>query len=223
MEGSASSSPDPAKAFALPRLYPIIDAALLTAAKIEFEDFARSLYAAGIRFLQYRDKDSTDDTIIERAVMLRSIFPKPEGTLILNDRVHLCEATDFDGVHVGQDDLTPRQARERIGPDKILGVSTHNPRQVAAADREPVDYIAIGPIFGTLSKANPDPVIGREGLALARATTRKTLVAIGGITLANSQMLLRAGADSLAVISALISPSPEQLGKPTEDFLVRIR
>lgn len=223
MEGSVSPLPDAVKHIALPRLYPIVDAALLIAANIELEAFARALYTAGIRFLQYRDKESTDEAVIERAALLRYIFPKVEATLILNDRVHLCTATNFDGVHVGQDDLPPSQARELIGPDKILGVSTHTPRQVAAADREPVDYIAIGPIFGTQSKANPDPVVGREGLAEARATTSKPLVAIGGITLQNSQMLLRAGADSLAVISALIPPSVETLGKRTEDFLVRIR
>lgn len=223
MEGPASPKPIPPKRFALPRLYPILDAALLAAANIEMEAFARALHAAGVRFLQYRDKDSPDELIIERSALLRSIFLKEKCTLILNDRVHLLAAMDFDGVHVGQDDLSPKQAREVIGPDRLLGVSTHNPRQVAAADREPVDYIAIGPIFGTRSKANPDPVVGRDGLALARATTIKPLVAIGGITLENSQMLLRAGADSLAVISALIPPSTEALGKRTEDFLVRIR
>ena len=210
-------------AFALPRLYPILDAALLTAANIEIEMFARTLYAAGIRFLQYRDKDSVDEVIIERAGILRGIFPKAECTLILNDRVHLCAATDFDGVHIGQDDLPPKEAREQVGPGKILGLSTHNPRQVAAADRELVDYIAIGPIFGTKSKANPDPVVGRDGLAQARATTTKPLVAIGGITVENCRMLLRAGADSLAVISALVPSSGQQPGKRTEDFLVRIR
>ncbi len=223
VEGSASSVAHLPKAFALPRLYPIVDAGLLENANIQLEAFARALYAAGIRFLQFRDKDSTDEVVIERAGILRSLFTKPDCTLLLNDRVHLVEATNFDGVHVGQDDLSAQQAREVIGGDSILGVSTHNARQVAAANREPVDYIAIGPIFGTSSKINPDPVVGREGLTQARATTQKALVAIGGITAANSQMLLRAGADSLAIISALIPLPGEPLHKRTEDFLLRIR
>jgi thiamine-phosphate pyrophosphorylase len=223
VERSPSPILRPAKALILPRLYPIIDAGLLASAHVDLEAFARGLYAAGIRFLQYRDKDSTDEAVIERAGVLRSIFSSTECTLILNDRVHLVEATGFDGVHVGQDDLTPQQAREVIGGERILGLSTHNARQVAAADREPVDYIAIGPIFGTKSKADPDPVVGREGIAHARATTQKPLVAIGGITPANSQMLLRAGADSLAIISALIPVPGEAPGKRTEDFLLRIR
>ena len=223
MAGPASPTLDHARTFALPRLYPILDAALLSSANLPIEAFARALYAVGIRFLQYRDKDSTDELVLERAAILRSIFPKTESTLILNDRAHLCVPAEFDGVHVGQDDLPPRQVRELIGPDRILGVSTHNPRQVAAADREPVDYIAIGPIFGTRSKINPDPVVGRDGISRSRATTKKPLVAIGGITLANSQMLLRAGADSLAVISALIPAADQAPGKRTEDFLARIR
>ena len=213
------------KPFSLPRLYPILDAGILLACDIRLQDFARTLQSAGIRFLQYRDKEGSDEVVLDRARILRNIFPMGEATLILNDRAHLCEAAAFDGVHVGQDDLSPKLAREAIGPERLLGVSTHNPRQVAAADREPVDYIAIGPVFGTQSKPDPDPVIGREGVASARRSTSRPLVAIGGLTLENSRLILRAGADSIAIISALL-PHPRRplpgTAKLLEDFLARI-
>jgi thiamine-phosphate diphosphorylase len=124
--------------------------------------------------------------------------------LIMNDRADLCLAADFDGVHVGQDDLSPDSVRMIVGGERWVGVSTHNPAQVREADEWPVDYIAVGPVFATSSKANPDPVIGLEGVRLARSLTRKPLVAIGGITRANCREVIDAGADSVAVISDLL-------------------
>jgi thiamine-phosphate pyrophosphorylase len=107
------------------------------------------------------------------------------------------------GLHVGQEDLPPADARRLIGPGRILGLSTHNAEQFAAAAREPVDYLAIGPIFATRSKANPDPVVGTTGVkALGRC--RVPLVAIGGITRANALEVLEAGADSVAVIHDIL-------------------
>src|SRR5258708_32549141 len=105
--------------------------------------------------------------------------------LIMNDRADLCLAAQYDGLHLGQDDLSPEAARRIIGPARWLGVSTHNPEQLAEADKTSADYLAIGPIFATRSKANPDPVVGLEGVRRARELTRKPLVAIGGITLAH--------------------------------------
>ena len=133
----------------------------------------------------------------------------------MNDRADLCLAADFDGLHLGQDDLSPEAARRIIGPDHWLGVSSHNPEQVAEADKTSADYIAIGPVFATSSKANPDPVVGLEGVRRARALTRKPLVAIGGITRANARSVIDAGADSVAVISDLIR-DPR---KSAEEFL----
>jgi thiamine-phosphate pyrophosphorylase len=128
----------------------------------------------------------------------------PPAMLIMNDRADLCLAAGFDGVHVGQDDLSPAGVRAVIGPDRWLGVSTHNVEQVRAADQTDATYIAIGPVFATASKANPDPVIGLEGVRAARVLTRKPLVAIGGITRANFREVLAAGADSVAVIGDLL-------------------
>jgi thiamine-phosphate pyrophosphorylase len=125
--------------------------------------------------------------------------------LIVNDRADLCLASGFDGVHVGQDDLTPASARMVVGENRWVGVSTHNPEQVAEADQWPVDYIAVGPVFATGSKAKPDPVIGLEGVRKARQLTTKPLVAIGGITRENCRSVIDAGADSVAVIADLLA------------------
>jgi thiamine-phosphate pyrophosphorylase len=135
--------------------------------------------------------------------------------LIMNDRADLCLAAGFDGVHIGQDDLSPESARGIIGPERWLGVSTHNVHQVAEADQTSADYIAIGPVFATSSKSNPDPVIGISGVREARQLTRKPLVAIGGITRENCRSVIDAGADSVAVISDLI----REPGKTAEEFL----
>ena len=138
--------------------------------------------------------------------------------LIMNDRADLCLAAGFDGVHVGQEDLSAEGARRVVGEKLWVGVSTHVPEQVRAAAGGPADYVAVGPVFSTSSKANPDPVIGLEGLRVARRLTRKPLVAIGGITRENCAAVLAAGADSLAVISDLLG-SP---GKSAEEFLRRL-
>ena len=123
----------------------------------------------------------------------------------MNDRADLCLAADFDGVHVGQDDLSPESVRRIIGPDRWLGVSTHNPEQLRDADLTSADYLAIGPVFATSSKDKPDPVVGLAGVRRARELTRKPLVAIGGITRANAASVIEAGADCIAVISDLIT------------------
>lgn len=133
----------------------------------------------------------------------------------MNDRSDLCLAAEFDGVHVGQHDLSPESARKIVGPERWLGVSTHNPQQVIEAHKTSADYIAVGPVFATNSKAKPDPVIGLAGVRQARALTRKPLAAIGGITRENCHSVIEAGADSVAVISDLIR-DPR---KSAEEFL----
>jgi thiamine-phosphate pyrophosphorylase len=199
----------------LPRLYPILDAGLLLRTGLSIEAFARELREAGIRFLQYRDKEATDEVVLERAAMLRRIFPPSDSCLILNDRVSLVRAAGFDGVHVGQEDLSPAEVRATLGSDLLIGVSTHSERQLLSAGAGPADYLAIGPVFATLSKQVPDPVVGLEGVRAARAMIVKPLVAIGGINRANCAAVIDAGADSVAVISDLVL-SP---GKPVEEFL----
>ena len=202
----------------LPRFYPILDAGLLLRAGLSIEHLARELRAAGIRFLQYRDKEASDEVLLERAAILRRIFPASDSCLILNDRVPLVVSAGYDGVHVGQEDLSPAAARTMLGPELIVGVSTHGESQLVRAADTPVDYVAIGPVFVTSSKQVPDPVVGLEGVRAARALTDKPLVAIGGITRANCATVMEAGADSVAVISDLIQ-SP---GKSVEEFFSRL-
>jgi thiamine-phosphate pyrophosphorylase len=201
-----------------PRLYPILDAGLLSRAGLSLERFAQQLREAGIRFLQYRDKEASDARLLECAAILRRIFPSSDSCLILNDRVPLVLSTGYDGVHVGQDDLSPAQTRTLLGPEIMVGISTHGESQLVSAADSPVDYIAIGPVFATSSKQVPDPVVGLEGVRAARAMTDKPLVAIGGITRANCAAVMEAGADSVAVISDLIQ-SP---GTSVEEFFSRL-
>jgi thiamine-phosphate pyrophosphorylase len=206
----------------LPRLYPILDAGLLLQAGLSIESFAQELRSAGIRFLQYRDKDSQDDLVLERAAMLRRIFPSLDSCLILNDRVSLLQATRFEGVHVGQEDQSPADTRAALGPDILIGVSTHGEAQLLAAAAGPADYVAIGPVYATLSKKVPDPVVGLEAVRLARAMTTKPLVAIGGIGRANCSAVIDAGADSVAVISDLLPTPTHSTAKRIEEFLATL-
>src|SRR5579859_967479 len=202
----------------LPRFYPILDSgcypdsdALLQAAE--------QLVAAGVRILQYRNKfgDAAQMLIDARELRQRVLYSESGDsiTLIMNDRADLCLAADFEGVHVGQDDLSPASARKIVGPNRWPGVSTHNQAQVIEADKTAADYIAIGPVFGTGSKVNPDPVVGLDGVREARKLTSKPLVAIGGITRENCAEVIESGADSVAVISDLIL----QPSKSAEEFL----
>jgi thiamine-phosphate pyrophosphorylase len=185
----------------LPRLYAILDSSHLP--DIDALCLSASeLVAGGVNLLQYRNKNGSVRQMLEQARELKRCLGS-SVKLIMNDRADLCLAAKFDGVHVGQDDLSPAGARTVIGNSLWLGVSTHNPKQLADADKSTADYLAIGPVFGTLSKANPDPVIGLDGVRQARALTRKPLVAIGGITRGNCRSVIEAGADAVAVISDL--------------------
>lgn len=192
----------------LPRLYAIADAGLLAQRDIDLVEFAEELAAAGVRLLQYRNKNGTARQILEEAARLSSLRTKYPLQLILNDRADLALLAGFDGAHVGQEDLPPADARRMIGTEKWVGVSTHTPEQVSVADATDCNYIAYGPIFGTATKENPDPTVGLNGLRQARKLTRKPLVAIGGITTENCRSLFEAGADSIAVISALVPQNP---------------
>jgi thiamine-phosphate pyrophosphorylase len=164
--------------------------------------------------LQNRNKSGNTRRILEQARELKRMVGATVK-LIMNDRPDLCLAAGFDGVHVGQDDLSPEGTRKVIGGRLWLGVSTHNAEQVTEADKTSADYLAIGPVFATSSKDKLDPVIGLEGVRRARALTRKPLVAIGGITRANCRSVIEAGADMVAVISDLIR-DPR---KSAEEFL----
>lgn len=189
-----------------PRLYPIVDAGRFSTTD-ELAGFAAELAAGGCTLLQYRNKGGNARVMVDQARELRRLSragtPVP-WRLIMNDRADLALAAEFDGVHVGQDDLLPESIRSIIGAERWLGVSTHNPEQVREADRTSADYLAIGPVFSTSSKDRPDPVVGLEGVRRARQLTRKPLVAIGGITRSNAASVIEAGADAVAVISDLL-------------------
>jgi thiamine-phosphate pyrophosphorylase len=195
------------------RLYAILDASCFSSSQTLF-DAADELASAGVAVLQYRNKTADARTMLSQARELKSRIGT-RSKLIMNDRADLCLAADFDGVHLGQDDLSPESARMIIGTNRWLGVSTHNPEQVVEADRTSADYIAIGPVFATASKANPDPIVGLAGVRRARELTRKPLVAIGGINRQNCLSVIEAGADSIAVISDLVR-GPR---KSAEEFL----
>lgn len=174
----------------------------------------RDLAEARVGILQYRNKTGNHAEILADAKVMRAAAG-PDLLLVLNDWPELLAATGFDGVHIGQTDMPAKEARAILGPDKLLGLSTHNEAQLRAADMQPVDYIAIGPVCATLTKANPDPVVGLEGVRQARTLTQKPLVAIGGITAANAPEVLHSGANSIAIISAMFiaGQSPGQLAR----------
>lgn len=186
----------------LPRLYAILDASFFTATAAMFAA-AEDLTASGVTLLQYRNKCGNARKMLEDVHALKRLVGS-RVKLIMNDRADLCLAAGFDGLHIGQDDLSPESARRIIGGERWLGVSTHNPEQLAEADATSADYLAIGPVFATTTKANPDPIVGLEGVHRARQLTRKPLVAIGGITRLNARSVIDAGADSVAVITDLL-------------------
>jgi thiamine-phosphate pyrophosphorylase len=186
----------------IPRLYAILDVSCFAEAQAMYSA-ADELVTGGVTLLQYRNKAGSARTMLEQARALRRRL-RDKIRLIMNDRADLCLAAGFDGLHVGQEDLSPESARRVIGPKLWLGVSTHNPEQLREADQTTADYLAIGPVFATSSKERPDPVVGLEGVRRARELTRKPLVAVGGITRGNARSVLDAGADSVAVISDLL-------------------
>jgi thiamine-phosphate pyrophosphorylase len=201
----------------LPRLYAILDSSLFPDTEALCAS-AKELVAGGVTLLQYRNKSGNARQMLEQARELKRGIVNGVK-LIMNDRPDLCLAAGYDGVHIGQDDLSPESARSVIGDGLWLGVSTHNSEQVKLADRTSADYIAIGPVFSTASKVNPDPLVGLEGVRQARALTSKPLVGIGGISRANCRAVIEAGADSVAVISDLLA----EPRKSAEDFLRILR
>jgi len=200
-----------------PRLYPIVDTAALEARRIGVAEFAREMAQAGVGVLQYRDKVGSPNEVLRAAKEIAAEFAGTDCLLILNDRADLALLAGW-GVHVGHEDLAPGDARKVLGTGQVIGVSTHNEAQVREADAGAVDYVAIGPVFATTSKADTEPVVGLEGVRRARALTRKPLVAIGGITRENARSVIDAGADSVAVIGALLATG-ERPGRVAKDFL----
>jgi thiamine-phosphate pyrophosphorylase len=197
-------------------LYAIVDKRCLPQS-MSVVGFAGELIRGGVTLLQYRNKLGNAREMLSDLRELKRVMSNSGKTvrLVVNDLADLCVAADADGVHLGQDDLSVEGARVICEPPMTVGISTHNLEQVEAANRTTADYIALGPIFQTSSKANPDPDVGLEGLKAARKLTNKPLVAIGGITRKNCQEVIKAGADTVAVISDLLR-EPE---KSAQEFV----
>jgi thiamine-phosphate pyrophosphorylase len=185
----------------LPRLYVILDAALLTLSEIET---AKNLADAGVRLFQYRNKGASARELLAKSRGLAELLDGRGATFFVNDRPDVAALSGASGVHVGQTDLEVEKARAVVGPERLLGVSTHNWEQFKTAAASSADYVAVGPIFSTDTKENPDPVVGTEFIRQVRPLTKKPIVAIGGITLERAAEVIEAGADSVAVISDIL-------------------
>jgi len=205
------------KRLVLPRLYVILDAALLTVPETEC---ARELADAGVRLLQYRNKRASARALSESSIEIVSLLAPLKVSVVVNDRADVAALAGANGVHVGQEDLGVGKARLVVGTEKLVGVSTHNLEQFQRAVASSADYIAVGPIFATGTKSDPDPVVGAEFIRKVRLLTDKPIVAIGGITLERAPELIDSGADSVAVISDILrAPEPGMRARQYIDLL----
>jgi len=196
----------------IPRLYPILDVGLLEDRGVSVVDAAQAMIDGGARILQWRCKAPISRGYFQQAERIAELCRKNAVLFIVNDRADIARLLDA-GLHLGQDDLPPTPARDLIGP-ACLGLSTHNRDQLRAAGNEPIDYVALGPIFDTASKQNPGPTVGIENLRQWRELARAPLVAIGGMERRKAREVIESGADSVAVIGDLL---------PAESTMTSIR
>lgn len=206
--------------FRLPRVYPITDTQI---SGLSHAEQVALLADGGATVVQLRDKHASAQDFYEQAKAALTVARARDVQLIINDRADIALALGADGVHLGQDDLPPAAARRLLGEDFVIGFSTHNLKQAIEASTWPVDYLAIGPIFPTSTKENPDPVVGLDGLRLVReAIGARPLVGIGGITRPNARAVISAGADSVALIRGLLT-SPEGLSEGLRTLFSSLR
>lgn len=199
----------------LPKIYPITDTRLTG---LSHAEQVEKLIAGGARFIQLREKRASPKEFYEAAQAALEIARRNGTKIIINDRVDIALAVGADGVHLGQDDLPPAAARKILGEKAIIGFSTHSVGQAIEAVGFPVDYVAIGPVFATQTKENPDEIVGLEGIRQVRAAIGDfPLVAIGGIRAENFRACLEAGADSLAIIKSILFPS-EKIAENLQTF-----
>ncbi len=190
-------------------LYLVTDARLTAARGLEA--VVAAAVKGGASLVQLRDPDAHGRALADQARALKALLAPFGIPLIINDRVDVAHAAGVAGVHLGQDDLSPAAARAILGPDAIVGLSVGNPVELAASDLGPVDYLGVGPVRATGTKADAGAAIGAEGIAAVRALTRLPLVGIGGIDLTNAAHVIRAGADGIAVVSAICAAkNPEE-------------
>jgi thiamine-phosphate pyrophosphorylase len=193
--------------FRFPRIYPILDSAVIPAENREefLLKLGMSLADAGVTLLEYRNKTGSDAEVLADAAILRKAMPTRSIKLILDDRAHLVEQTEFDGVHVDAGDLAPAEARVLLGPDKIVGTFGGSEALVPGVLEQPADYFSVGPIGRTTTKKTSKPPIGAEGVRRLRdaAGAGVVLVAAGGVTLDKAQAVIEAGATTVAVAAAI--------------------
>jgi thiamine-phosphate pyrophosphorylase len=201
----------------LPSFYPILDTATASRHGIQLTSAAEQILEAGARILQIRHKDFFPASLFTELERVAALCREAHAQLVINDRADIARLLGA-ALHLGQEDLTPSDARRVIGADAIIGLSTHNERQFCDALSEPVEYLAFGPIFSTASKEKADPVVGMEELRRLRPLTDQPVVAIGGITRANAPAVLSAGASSVAVIGDLF-PSDGNIRSRLEEWL----
>ena len=208
-------------AFFLPKVYPLTDIGLTG---LSHAEQVRRLAAGGASIVQLRDKASSSQDLYDQARLSLKTARELGVLLIINDRVDIALAIGADGVHLGQEDLSPNVVRKLMGSKAIIGYSTHNIAQALEARSLPLDYLAIGPIFSTTTKADTAPVLGLKGLHTVRQALDCPipLVAIGGITTQNALDVIEAGADSVAMIGALLS-KPEEITQRTSALLDTLR
>jgi thiamine-phosphate pyrophosphorylase len=203
-------------------LYAIADVGALGSRGVTLRGFSEELLAAGVSLVQYRDKTADDEVALYRAEEMATVFEGSGATLIVNDRLDVMLLAGWDGVHVGQEDMAVEDARVVAGDGRLIGISTHTMQQVWEAEQSVADYVAIGPVFATSSKADASPVVGLDAVRRARELTTKPLVAIGGITRENARSVIDAGADAIAVISGLMAKG-ESVEKVARDFMAFFR
>jgi thiamine-phosphate pyrophosphorylase len=206
------------------KLYPILDVATLHTRGCPVLPAAEALLDAGAQILQYRHKDFWSRRIFDEAQQVSDLCRTRGATFIVNDRADYAKLLGA-GLHLGQDDLTPQAARKILGDETLIGYSTHNREQLTAAASEPADYLALGPIFGTSSKRNPDPTVGVGNLKDWRTMTSLPLIAIGGITRQNAREVWSAGADMVAIIGDLYPEmcDPQSIGERFKEWLLLTR
>ena len=193
------------------RLHAIVDVHVAARTGLDPADLARAFLDGGGRVLQLRAKEWPSGRCLELADRLVALAADYSALVIVNDRVDIARMSNAGGVHVGQEDLLPSVARTQLGPDAVVGFSTHSIPQVEAALLEPVSYVAVGPVFGTSTK---DTGYGAVGLDLVRGASRMAgampIIAIGGVTLDNARSAIDAGAAAVAVISDLLAGDPRE-------------
>jgi thiamine-phosphate pyrophosphorylase len=201
----------------LPAFYPILDTGAVLARGLDPVQVAREIVEGGAQILQFRHKEFPSREAVTWLEQIAAVTQSAGATLVVNDRADLAKL--FDAVlHIGQDDLPPAAARTIVGPNALIGFSTHHEAQLRAAAAEPVDYVALGPLYGTATKLNPDATVGLDELRRLRPLTNRPLVAIGGITRATALAALEAGADSLAIVADLF-PADGNIRRRTEEWV----